>query len=230
MRENRVLTRSLRFWGRQGTKMALAGVSAALLYGVFFGLMPGGYGEKLLWDVVLLYEVIMGMGMLVALGCTGISALLPRVLSFGSGRREALWGLQFSYGIYLLWMLAQTALLAYVAVKAAPGESEVDLLLGRLEPAWGKTLLGLLGGCLILTGLSQIGGVLLLQTRVRGAALFWVVFAWVIFTAEVILGVGLVGFLAKGGAVWILPAAGAAVYLASLILTERTVDRCEVRI
>ena len=135
MRDNTVLTRSLRFWGRQGTKMALAGAAAALLYGVFFGLMPGGHSTKHLWDVVLLYETIMGMGMLVALGCTGISALLPRVLSFGSGRREALWGLQFSYGVYLLWVLAQTALLAYVAVKAAPGESEVSLLLGRLGPA-----------------------------------------------------------------------------------------------
>lgn len=97
--KNGIIKRNILFWGKYGVQLAGIMLGFLVLYGFLFNI-GGDIGK--FWETAYMYGLIISM-LFAYMGPPCYSgAYIPMVISFGSGRKEALWGAQLRNGVYLV--------------------------------------------------------------------------------------------------------------------------------
>lgn len=101
-----VIRRNIRFWGKQAEHMFFMMTGMILIYSTVFSSVFRGHEN---WDGIMYYLVLMGMMFAFLLPASCGSSYMTLVVSFGSKRCEAVWGIQvmnFLFGVqYFLLVL-----------------------------------------------------------------------------------------------------------------------------
>lgn len=187
--KKQIISRNIRFWGAYTEKMFLLVFGIGVLYSVLMPILSdedmSGMQQLL---VKAVYVVMLEALMVWMLSFWFPMYNLPLALSFGSGRREAMLGVQFSYLLAIgqeLLLFGVTELLAGCAV----GLEGQDFLMYA-----GVYFAAAAGILLAIAAVGQIGMVLPLKYGGKGMA-----FSIVMFTLGLVIGGLLIGFsIAQG--------------------------------
>ncbi len=110
MAESRIIKRNVRFWGKSGLKLTGMMLIFMVVYGFLFNMGSSSiFGD--FWKTAYFYGGIISVLFALIGPISYVGAYLPLVLSFGSGRREAVFGTQIfciAYGVssYIIMVLA----------------------------------------------------------------------------------------------------------------------------
>ena len=97
--KNAIVKRNILFWGKYGVQLTGILLGFTILYGFLFN-MGGDIGK--FWETAHFYGLIIGI-LFAYIGAPSYSGVyIPMVLSFGSGRKEALWGAQLRNAAYIV--------------------------------------------------------------------------------------------------------------------------------
>lgn len=221
------IKRNIRFWGRNAEIMMAMLGGFVCLYAIVF---CGSSGQTL-WESVAFYLLLCGVLFAYLQPVSMGSAYLPMILSFGAGRKESVWGMQFANLIFAFQIIAFET----VCLIAAQIKTGVDI------PA-----IGILAEATILcTAFGQLAGAAQLCCGKKGIGIWSAVGGTIAVMAIAILMEfrmnaaffyedmpGNFGAALKGldGIVLIVGGVAAVgVYLLSVWLLQRIVLRYEVR-
>ena len=110
MAESRIIKRNVLFWGKSGLQLTGMMLIFMVVYGFLFNMGSGSiFGD--FWKTAYFYGGIISVLFALIGPISYVGAYLPLVLSFGSGRREAVFGTQIfciAYGVssYIIMVLA----------------------------------------------------------------------------------------------------------------------------
>ena len=110
MAESRIIKRNVRFWGKSGLQLTGMMLIFMVVYGFLFNMGSSSiFGD--FWKTAYFYGGIISVLFALIGPVAYVGAYLPLVLSFGSGRREAVFGTQIfciAYGVssYIIMVLA----------------------------------------------------------------------------------------------------------------------------
>lgn len=110
MAESRIIKRNVRFWGKSGLQLTGIMLIFMVVYGFLFNMGSSSiFGD--FWKTAYFYGGIISVLFALIGPISYVGAYLPLVLSFGSGRREAVFGTQIfciAYGVssYIIMVLA----------------------------------------------------------------------------------------------------------------------------
>lgn len=110
MAESRIIKRNVRFWGKSGLQLTGMMLIFMVVYGFLFNMGSSSiFGD--FWKTAYFYGGIISVLFALIGPISYVGAYLPLVLSFGSGRREAVFGTQIfciAYGVssYIIMVLA----------------------------------------------------------------------------------------------------------------------------
>ena len=97
--KNAIVKRNVLFWGKYGVQLTGILLGFTVLYGFLFN-MGGDIGK--FWETAHFYGLIIGI-LFAYTGASSYSGVyIPMVISFGSGRKEALWGAQLRNAAYIV--------------------------------------------------------------------------------------------------------------------------------
>lgn len=171
MLEKHRIKRNVLFWGKQALQMIKLLLLFAIGYGVLFNL--GNLSLHKICETAYFYGMIIGIMFAFVEAISYFSAYMPLVISFGSTRREAVWGTQLMNLIY--------SSLAYVII----------LLLGLLST--GKTIawinISVAGAFLLMTGIGQFCSVAQIRFGQKGL-ITGVATAVLVAVVGIIIGIG----------------------------------------
>lgn len=219
--KKRVIKRNIRFWGRYTEQMILLLVLFACVYGVIFSVMSG---EGNILDTGLDYVILCGILFAYISPVSYGTAYMPLALSFGSRRREAVWGMQFMYGL----LAVQIMLLFVLYYGAAAGFANVN---GLLVAVYAEIIVAGLA-------LGQFASAINLKFGTKGfiwiTMLLWLVIIGaasipvVILTKNTHAGSGFEGTM-NPGIVLAIAVVGVVLYVASTAVMFRVMRNYEVR-
>lgn len=110
MADSRIIKRNIRFWGKSGLQLTGMMLIFMVVYGFLFNMGSSSiFGD--FWKTAYFYGGIISVLFALIGPISYVGAYLPLVLSFGSGRREAVFGTQIfciAYGVssYIIMVLA----------------------------------------------------------------------------------------------------------------------------
>ena len=110
MAESRIIKRNVLFWGKSGLQLTGIMLIFMVVYGFLFNMGSSSiFGD--FWKTAYFYGGIISVLFALIGPISYVGAYLPLVLSFGSGRREAVFGTQIfciAYGVssYVIMVLA----------------------------------------------------------------------------------------------------------------------------
>lgn len=110
MAESRIIKRNVLFWGKSGLQLTGIMLIFMVVYGFLFNMGSGSiFGD--FWKTAYFYGGIISVLFALIGSISYVGAYLPMALSFGSGRREAVFGAQIfciAYGVssYIIMVLA----------------------------------------------------------------------------------------------------------------------------
>ena len=110
MAESRIIKRNVLFWGKSGLQLTGMMLIFMVVYGFLFNIGSSSiFGD--FWKTAYFYGGIISVLFALIGPISYVGAYLPLVLSFGSGRREAVFGTQIfciAYGVssYIIMVLA----------------------------------------------------------------------------------------------------------------------------
>ncbi len=110
MADSRIIKRNIRFWGKSGLQLTGMMLIFMVVYGFLFNMGSSRvFGD--FWKTAYFYGGIISVLFALIGPISYVGAYLPLVLSFGSGRREAVFGTQIfciAYGVssYIIMVLA----------------------------------------------------------------------------------------------------------------------------
>lgn len=219
-KSNKIMKRNFLFWGKYGIQMTALLMGFVLLYGILFNI--GDNITEKFWGTSYYYAVIIGLMFAFIGPICYAGAYIPLALSFGSGRKEAVWGSQLLSVSYAVTSYIFIALAGYMSSGKFSAVANI-----------------LIAECFfLLTGLGQIGSILQMRYGKKGVVAGIVTFIILIF-----FGVGFaIGFSDSIHAwltnlsdtfIWSFLTAGAVVsvivYVISLVFRFQTVETLEVR-
>ena len=110
MAESRIIKRNVRFWGKSGLQLTGIMLIFMVVYGFLFNMGSGSIFCEF-WKKPYFYAGIINVLFELIGPVAYVGAYLPMALSFGSGRREAVFGAQIfciAYGVssYIIMVLA----------------------------------------------------------------------------------------------------------------------------
>lgn len=219
--QKQMIRRNIIFWGRCAEKYIITTVAVMWCYAFVWSLLGGKYvfvGNGEIWSVLFIYHLmLMLISTLIAPMSYGI-AYIPLVISFGSKRAEAVWGLQVLNWLVLGEMGAVLLLLAGLSSFAS---DQIVLLVGII----------LFGG---MTGiaLGQFATAAGFRFGMKGI----VCVILVLLGFSILIGGMTIVFLFRDGKIfiesyWMVIGAGVAVmlYIGSIVLLLRVIRNYEVR-
>ncbi len=110
MAESRIIKRNVRFWGKSGLQLTGMMLIFMVVYGFLFNMGSSRvFGD--FWKTAYFYGGIISVLFAMIGPVSYVGSYLPLTLSFGSGRREAVFGAQIfciAYGVssYIIMVLA----------------------------------------------------------------------------------------------------------------------------
>ena len=110
MAESRIIKRNVLFWGKSGLRLVSIMLIFMVVYGFLFNMGSDSiFGD--FWKTAYFYGGIISVLFALIGSISYVGAYLPMALSFGSGRREAVFGAQIfciAYGVssYIIMVLA----------------------------------------------------------------------------------------------------------------------------
>lgn len=138
MRKN-IMKRNIRYWGWRTEKTTATLLIVAFIYGIIF--FSGKTGSLLLSGFIS-YLMMAGIIFMAIEQVNRTSRYLPMALSFGAGRRETAWGMQFANMLMfvqiLLVVLAGSWAMKYVSGSDA---EYLQRIMGLLHLAFANILL-----------------------------------------------------------------------------------------
>lgn len=109
--KNAIVKRNVLFWGKYGVQLTGILLGFTVLYGFLFN-MGGDIGK--FWETAHFYGLIIGI-LFAYIGAPSYSgAYIPMVISFGSGRKEAIWGAQLRNAAYIVTAYAVVLFTEYM--------------------------------------------------------------------------------------------------------------------
>lgn len=221
-----VIKRNMRFWGKYGLQLNGMLLAFSAVYGLFFANVREGF-----WSTLFFYLVLLGMMFAFIAPTSYGGAYIPLVMSFGSGRKEAVWGLQLFIFIFdavtYVWMLAA----GYIQFCV------LDFSDGLLTFAVSNWLL--LEGLVIAAALGQLCNAVNMRYGKKGMVLFItgvLLFTGIGAAVGIVNGEIITYFLLRirqSAATFCVAAAGVfavALYAVSVLVMFRTVKNYEVRV
>lgn len=95
MAESRIIKRNVLFWGKSGLQLTGIMLIFMVVYGFLFNMGSSSiFGD--FWKTAYFYGGIISVLFALIGSISYVGAYLPMALSFGSGRREAVFGHRFS--------------------------------------------------------------------------------------------------------------------------------------
>ena len=110
---NYIIKRNIRFWFKTSLQMIGIALAAIAGYTVFQMLSISSSQMSIALGTIPLYIAWIGGIMLLAIELATFQTYLPMVLSFGSRRKEAFWGVQLLNLSYIVMTLAAFAITQY---------------------------------------------------------------------------------------------------------------------
>lgn len=158
------LKRNILFWGKLGQIYTLIMIGVAYIYS-FLGIAG---------DTLNMFMMMAVMGSVI-LPITYVQAYLPTVISFGSGRKEAVYGLQFLFALNIVEIVIATWIAGFVfpeqsqfiastvyeqfwLMLALTGIGQIISAICVLKKSKGRTISLIVSGCVAF--ICTVGGVL----------------------------------------------------------------------
>lgn len=235
------ISRNVRFWGGYMEKNFLLILGMSGVYALF---LPYLIGEDMrgmqLFVMRVSYAVMIEGIMVFVLPIVYPTYSLPLALSFGSGRREAVVGMQLSHLLMIGQNLLIVGIIEWMAGKIAAVSCQ------EFSAYAGMGFAAAAGILLAIASIGQFGTALILRFGAKGMAIYIIVFVLLIFG-----GALAVGFSVGSGQIddaeilsilldahvlqmvkriiSVLLAADVAAYIVGFLVLKRTVMRYEVR-
>lgn len=235
------ISRNVRFWGGYMEKNFLLILGMSGVYALFLPYLIGEDTTGMqLFVMRVSYAVMIEGIMTFVLPIVYPTYSLPLALSFGSGRREAVVGMQLSN----LLMIGQNLLIVGIIEWMA---GKIAAVSGQEFSAYaGMGFAAAAGILLAIAAIGQFGTALILRFGGKGMAIYIIVFVLLIFGGALAVGfsVGsgqiddteILSMLLDAhvlqtvnGIIRVLLAVDAAAYILGFLVLERAIMRCEVR-
>ena len=101
MAESRIIKRNVLFWGKSGLQLTYTMLIFMVVYGFLFNMGSSSiFGD--FWKTAYFYGGIISVLFALIGPISYVGAYLPLVLSFGSGRRETVFGTQIYCAVYVV--------------------------------------------------------------------------------------------------------------------------------
>ena len=213
MAESRIIKRNVLFWGKSGLQLTGMMLIFMVVYGFLFNMGSGSiFGD--FWKTAYFYGGIISVLFALIGPVSYVGAYLPLTLSFGSGRREAVFGAQIfciAYGVssYIIMVLA--------------GIMSSGKLDGKLD---------------VMTAVGQLVSVAQMHFGIKGMIIGLVIVV-LCMVGGFVTGIGFIDEIMvwingmKTNVVWILLAIGAivsiALYVVSVMVLFREMRHYEVK-
>ena len=127
--KNAIVKRNILFWGKYGVQLVGIMLGFTILYGFLFN-MGGDIGK--FWETAHFYGLIIGI-LFAYIGAPSYSgAYIPMVISFGSGRKEALWGAQLRNAAYIVTAYVIVLFTEYMSSGSLSATKDILVLEGMV--------------------------------------------------------------------------------------------------
>ncbi|MFW5554081.1 MAG: membrane-spanning protein [Roseburia inulinivorans] len=221
MAESRIIKRNVLFWGKSGLQLAGIMLIFMVVYGFLFNM---GSGSMLgdFWKTAYFYGGIISVLFALIGPVSYVGAYLPLTLSFGSGRREAVFGAQIFcivYGVstYIIMVLAGI-------MSSGKLDGKLNVLIAVLF--------------IFMTAVGQLVLVAQMHFGIKGM-IIGIVFLVLCMVVGLVTGIGFIDQIMawinkiQTNVVWILLAIGAivsiALYAVSVMVLFREMKHYEVK-
>lgn len=216
--QKQMLKRNIIFWGKIAEKHVFMMTVIVFLYGIFFFCLNGNWGKfDGIWDTLFIYQFMMAQVNSFVIAISYGVSYIPLVISFGSKRKEAVWGSQLMNWLVIVQMEALLLLFAGLSSKF----SERFTLFAILAPI----------GMIIGVSLGQFAAAIGLKFGMKGmwivmvVAIVWVFImavAGILFLAEDVRSLFLEYLPAVGGVL------AGMLYIESTFVMLRTIRNYEM--
>ncbi len=111
------IKRNFIFWSKLAEKYIVITVGMMLCYGIFLSYIGGkdSLWKSEMWQIMYIYQIILIIVSAIITPASYGTTYIPLLMSFGSKRREAVWGLQWMNWLVLIEMEAILILFAYLS-------------------------------------------------------------------------------------------------------------------
>ena len=124
MAESRIIKRNVRFWGKSGLQLTGMMLIFMVVYGFLFNMGSGSIFRDF-WKTAYFYGGIISVLFALIGPVSYVGAYLPLTLSFGSGRREAVFGAQIFCVVYVVSAYIILALAGFMSSGKFDGKLNV---------------------------------------------------------------------------------------------------------
>lgn len=183
--------RTIRYWGCYVVKMFFVILLMAVIYGVVFA-RGETRGIQQTMISVMFYVAIMESIMILVLPMTYVGGNFPLVVSMGSGRKEAFWGIQFANLLFYVQTVLALSIGGWMLLCAS--EVAENMSVSVIRGIW----MVLLAGIFLLVAMGQIGAWLSLRYGMKGNIMYTIGF--VVMLVAGAIGVGF--FVANRWEIW----------------------------
>ena len=221
MAESRIIKRNVLFWGKSGLQLTGIMLIFMVVYGFLFNMGSSSiFGD--FWKTAYFYGGIISVLFALIGPVAYVGAYLPMALSFGSGRREAVFGAQIfciAYGVstYIIMVLAGI-------MSSGKLDGKLDVLIAVLF--------------IFMTAVGQLVSVAQMHFGMKGMIL-GIVMVVLCMVGGIVAGIGFIDEIMvwingmQTNVVWILLAIGAivsiALYAVSVMVLFREMRHYEVK-
>lgn len=221
MAEGRIIKRNFRFWGKSGLQLTGMMLIFMVVYGFLFNMGSSRvFGD--FWKTAYFYGGIISVLFALIGPVAYVGAYLPMALSFGSGRREAVFGAQIfciAYGVstYIIMVLAGI-------MSSGKFDGKLNVLIAVLF--------------VFMTAVGQLVSVAQMHFGIKGM-IIGIVFVVLCMVGGIVAGIGFIDQIMawinriQTNVVWILLAIAAivsiALYAVSVMALFREMRHYEVK-
>lgn len=221
MAESRIIKRNVLFWGKSGLQLTGMMLIFMVVYGFLFNMGSSSiFGD--FWKTAYFYGGIISVLFALIGPISYVGAYLPLVLSFGSGRREAVFGTQIfciAYGVssYIIMVLAGI-------MSSGKLDGKLDVLIAVLF--------------IFMTAVGQLVSVAQMHFGIKGM-IIGIVFVVLCMVGGIVTGIGFIDQIMEWingihtNVLWILLAIGAMIsvllYAVSVTVLFREMRYYEVK-
>lgn len=175
-----VIKRTIRYWGYQVERSFGILIVVGIIYGIIFGRNHVGDTREMV-TTVFTYMMMIGLILMLIMPMSYAASNIPMILSMGSGRKEALLGMQFGNTLLLVQML----LLLVISWPLVTMGAETELI-WITQCVW-KAIITLL---FLAWAISQFGAWFQMRYGSKGSVIYTILF--VVILLAVGLGCGIV--------------------------------------
>ena len=221
MADSRIIKRNIRFWGKSGLQLTGMMLIFMVVYGFLFNMGSSRvFGD--FWKTAYFYGGIISVLFALIGPVAYVGAYLPMALSFGSGRREAVFGAQIfciAYGVstYIIMVLAGI-------MSSGKFDGKLNVLIAVLF--------------VFMTAVGQLVSVAQMHFGIKGM-IIGIVFVVLCMVGGIVAGIGFIDQIMawinriQTNVVWILLAIAAivsiALYAVSVMALFREMRHYEVK-